>query len=251
VQGLLVFWEGTDAICRQSNRVHALSYAFKVFKKVEEYAACEMRSVIHFLNARNMKPADIHRQHCEVYEEHAMSDSMVRRWVRHFNERLENVRDDPRSADRLWIMKIWCVEWKRRLKRTDDSPFRHFPCIFHKFQGHFFTKLFLKNFIFGNCVHEGVYCDTFEKLLRAIQNKRRGMLSRDAVMLHDNARPHTLSPQREMSLRQFDHRFYSPDSAPSDFHVFLHLKTFLGGRRFHDDNEVKEAVNTWFASRAV
>jgi hypothetical protein len=32
--------------------------------------------------------------------------------------------------------------------------------------------------------------------------------------------------------------------------VFLHLKTFLGGWRFHD-NEVKEAVNTWFASQAA
>jgi hypothetical protein len=34
---------------------------------------------------------------CEVYGEHAMSDSMVRRWVRHFNERHENVHD-PRSS---------------------------------------------------------------------------------------------------------------------------------------------------------
>jgi hypothetical protein len=33
--------------------------------------------------------------------------------------------------------------------------------------------------------------------------------------------------------------------------VFLHLKTFLGGRRFHDDNEVKEVVNTWSASQAA
>jgi hypothetical protein len=32
--------------------------------------------------------------------------------------------------------------------------------------------------------------------------------------------------------------------------VFLHLKTFLGGRRFHD-NEVKEAVNTWLASQVA
>jgi hypothetical protein len=37
---------------------------------------------------------------------------------------------------------------------------------------------------------------------------------------------------------------------PSDFHVFLHLKTFLGGLRFHDD-EVKEAINTWFALQAA
>jgi hypothetical protein len=33
--------------------------------------------------------------------------------------------------------------------------------------------------------------------------------------------------------------------------VFLHLKTFLRGRRFHDNNEVKEGVNTWFASQAA
>jgi hypothetical protein len=66
-----------------------------MFKNIESPAACEMRSVIHFLNARNMKPAYIHRQLCEVYGEHAMSNSMVRRWVGHFNEGCGNVRDDP------------------------------------------------------------------------------------------------------------------------------------------------------------
>jgi hypothetical protein len=33
--------------------------------------------------------------------------------------------------------------------------------------------------------------------------------------------------------------------------LFLHLKSFLGGRRFHDVNEVKEAVSTWFVSQAA
>ena len=50
-----------------------------------------MRSVIRFLNAKNMKPAEILRQFCDVYREHAMSSSMVRRWVRLFNEGRENV----------------------------------------------------------------------------------------------------------------------------------------------------------------
>jgi transposase len=57
-----------------------------------------MWSVIRFLNARNMKLADIHRQLCEVYREYAMSDAMVKRWVRHFNEGRKNVHDDPRSG---------------------------------------------------------------------------------------------------------------------------------------------------------
>jgi histone-lysine N-methyltransferase SETMAR len=81
------------------------------------------------------------------------------------------------------------------------------------------------------------------------------MLSRDVVMLPDNAHPHTATATQDLiatfGWEQFDHPPYSPDLAPSNFHVFLHLKTFIGGRRFHDDNEVKEAVNSRFASQAT
>jgi len=47
-----------------------------MFKKTENPAACEIWSVIHFLNVKNMKLAEI-RQLCDVYREHAMSTSMV------------------------------------------------------------------------------------------------------------------------------------------------------------------------------
>jgi hypothetical protein len=49
---------------------------------------------------------------------------------------------------------------------------------------------------------------------------------------------------------QFDHHSYSPDLVPSDFHLFLHLKSFPASWRFHDD-EVKKAVTTCFASLAA
>jgi hypothetical protein len=90
--------EGMNAICTKSNHVYASSCLFKLFKEIEKPAAREVQSVIRFLNVRNMKPADIHCQLCEVYGEHAMSDTMVRRCVRHFNEGRENVHDDPRSG---------------------------------------------------------------------------------------------------------------------------------------------------------
>ena len=32
---------------------------------------------------------------------------------------------------------------------------------------------------------------------------------------------------------------------PSDFHLFLHLKSFLGGQHFNIENELKEHVITW------
>jgi hypothetical protein len=69
-----------------------------MFKTIERPADCEIRSVIRFLNARNVKPAYIHRQICEVYGENAMSDGMVRKWVRQFNEGRENVHDEVRSG---------------------------------------------------------------------------------------------------------------------------------------------------------
>ena len=64
----------------------------------ETPAACEIRSVIRFLNARKVKPMEIYRQICEVYGQNAMSDSMVRRWVRQFNEGRWEVHDEERSG---------------------------------------------------------------------------------------------------------------------------------------------------------
>jgi hypothetical protein len=67
---------------------------------IELSADYEVRSIIRFLNERNVKPADIHREICEVYGENAMSDGMVRKWVRKFNEVRDNVHDEP------WIILI-------------------------------------------------------------------------------------------------------------------------------------------------
>jgi hypothetical protein len=90
-------------------------------------------------------------------------------------------------------------------------------------------------------INAGVYYDTLKKLRRAIQNKRRGMLSRCVVMLHVNARTHTAAATQDLiatfGWEQFDHPPYSTDLATNDFHVFLHLQTF-------HDNDVKEAINT-------
>jgi histone-lysine N-methyltransferase SETMAR len=96
-------------------------------------------------------------------------------------------------------------------------------------------------------INAGVYCNTLKKLRSAIQNKQRGM------MLHDNAHPYTATATQDLiatfGWEQFDHPHYRPDLAPSDFHVSLHLETFLSGQQFH--NEVKEAINTWCASQAA
>jgi len=69
-----------------------------MFKTIEGAADCEIRSVIRFLNARNMLPSEIHHQICQVYGYNVMSDGMVRKWVRMFNEGREKVHDEARSG---------------------------------------------------------------------------------------------------------------------------------------------------------
>ena len=66
-------------------------------KTIEEAADCEIRSVIRFLNARNVLPSEIHHQICQVYGDNAMCDGMVRKWVRMFNGQ-ENVHNEVRSG---------------------------------------------------------------------------------------------------------------------------------------------------------
>ncbi|XP_067123351.1 histone-lysine N-methyltransferase SETMAR-like [Centruroides vittatus] len=105
----------------------------------------------------------------------------------------------------------------------------------------------------GTTINSDTYCVTLRKLRRAIQNKRRGLLSSGVMLLHDNARPHSAQTQGLISSfgwEQLDHPPYSPDLAPSDFHLFRYLKEFLGGQQFNDDEEVKTAVMDW-ASQAA
>jgi len=101
----------------------------------------------------------------------------------------------------------------------------------------------------GSTINAGVCCNTLQKFRCVVQNKQRGMFSWGVVMIHDNTRPHTATQNliTTFGWEQFNHPPYSPDLAPSDLHLFLHLKSFLADQWFHEDNEVKESVTTCFA----
>jgi histone-lysine N-methyltransferase SETMAR len=46
-----------------------------------------------------------------------------------------------------------------------------------------------------------------------------------------------------------EHPAYSPDLAPSDFHLYGPLKQALRGRRFSSDDDVKAAVHQWLRAQ--
>jgi hypothetical protein len=87
------------------------------------------------------------------------------------------------------------------------------------------------------------------KMKPAIGSKRQGLLSKRILLLHDNARPHTTAHTvytlRVLKFEVLKHPPYSPDLAPSDFHLFGPMKEHLRGQKFADDNEVTEALQSW------
>jgi len=78
---------------------------------------------------------------------------------------------------------------------------------------------------------------------KAIQNRWRGLLSSGVMLLHDNVQPytavHTNQLHKQFQWELCNHLLYSPDLVPSDFHLFLHLKTFLAWLNFIDGEELK------------
>jgi hypothetical protein len=76
--------EIVDHFGRQEHNLQIIKPRLRIVLYVQnlqenrEARRMRMRSVIRFLNARNMKPADIHRQLCEVCGEHVMNDSRGR-----------------------------------------------------------------------------------------------------------------------------------------------------------------------------
>ena len=47
------------------------------------------------------------------------------------------------------------------------------------------------------------------------------------------------------------HAPYSPDIAPSDYHLFLSLKDFLRGKKSEDESELEDELNDYFRSRPL
>jgi histone-lysine N-methyltransferase SETMAR len=79
-------------------------------------------------------------------------------------------------------------------------------------------------------------------------------LSAGVLFLHDNAPVHmsakSQAATQQCGFQQLNHPPYSPDLVPSDYFLFRVIKKFLRGKRFLSDEEVKEAVTTWFEEQS-
>ncbi|KAG5319342.1 MOS1T transposase, partial [Pseudoatta argentina] len=81
------------------------------------------------------------------------------------------------------------------------------------------------------------------RLSRALKEKRPLYAQKHdkVILLHDNVRPHVGKPVKTyletLKWEVLPHPPYSPDIAPSNFHLFRSMAHGLADRRFHSYEE--------------
>lgn len=105
----------------------------------------------------------------------------------------------------------------------------------------------------GETVNTDRYYQQMIDLDRALREKRPEYEKRQhkVILLHDNAPSHTAKRVREtietLSWDLLEHAAYSPDLAPSDYHLFASLGHALAEQRFNSYENVRNWLDNWFA----
>ena len=103
----------------------------------------------------------------------------------------------------------------------------------------------------GQTVNSDLYCLQLERVNQGLI--RKGIDPTKTRLLHDNARPHvsvkTQQKIEELGWRVLPHAPYSPDLAPSDYHLFRSMEHSLRNMQFANIHDVRKWVGDFFASK--
>jgi len=101
----------------------------------------------------------------------------------------------------------------------------------------------------GQTINAEFYLSLLVQLKDILKEKRRGKVTKGVLFLHDSVPAHrALATQKKLAYLGFqclNHPPYSPDLAPSDYHLFRGLIKQLKGRHFSSDAEVIASAETW------
>lgn len=97
-----------------------------------------------------------------------------------------------------------------------------------------------------------IYCQQLRRLEAAICDKRPEN-SHQVILQHDNARPHsaklTKSVIEKLGWEILPHPAYSPDLAPTDFHLFRSLSNAMREISFENDEHLQKWLEEFFSSK--
>jgi len=132
----------------------------------------------------------------------------------------------PKGSGRVWNGIIWIHQQKKKPK-TMPSAKKIMGTVFWDAEECILIE-FLESRKTINAAH---YVQTLLKLRCALCDKCPG---RKVILRHNNARPHTalltLEKIENMGWEVLPHLPYSPDLAPSDYHLFGFVKNQMRGQ---------------------
>ena len=130
--------------------------------------------------------------------------------------------------------------------KNDLHPKKVMLSIWWDFQCVIYYKLLPPN----TTVDSKLDCTQLENLKVALQTKRPER--RKVRLLHDNAKPHTAKVTRkkleELGWEPIPHPPYSPDLAPSDYHLFRSLRNHLLQKHFDDEAHLRSDLESFLQS---
>jgi len=99
-------------------------------------------------------------------------------------------------------------------------------------------------------VNSEVICEQLDQVEGRLQETGR---EEPTILLWDNASPHRSNVTKEklddLGWEVLPHAPYSPDKAPSDFHLFRSLKGWLKGRRYRTVDQLRAGIQEFFDSK--
>jgi histone-lysine N-methyltransferase SETMAR len=163
------------------------------------------------------------------------------------------------TGDEKWIVynnvnrkRSWSKsgETSQRISKPDIHQKKVMLSIWWDYKGIIYFELLPSN----KTIDSNVYCQQLSKLNDCLHQKRPNLVNRARVVFHHyNARPHTSLVTRQKLLELgwdvLPHPSYSPDMAPTDYHLFLSLQNSLAGKTFASDDTIKTHLNDFFAGK--
>jgi histone-lysine N-methyltransferase SETMAR len=106
----------------------------------------------------------------------------------------------------------------------------------------------------GRAVNSELYIEQLERLHEALSVRYPDMADNNEFLLQQDNAPAHKSRATQQAIRELDfdvlpHPPYSPDLAPTDYHLFRSMAHFLKGRSFNTVDEVEIAVQEFFDSK--
>jgi len=99
----------------------------------------------------------------------------------------------------------------------------------------------------GQTMNAEYYSSLLVQLKDILKEKCQGKVSKGVLFLYDNAPAHRATQKKlaYLGFQCLDHPPYSPDQAPSDYHLFPGPRKQLKVRHFSSDTEVIAVTDTW------